>query len=88
MDQNQDETALETLELLDSRLQRVQFLLTGRTLADTDVPAVANAGNDKCVPARLKKLEKALLDLTATSQVAHDALDLCQSPACSCCVLF
>ena len=85
MDHDQDETALETIELLESRLQRVQFLLTGRTYPDSDVVGVA-VGNYECIPARLKSLENALLDLAATSRVAHDALSLCQSPALRCCV--
>lgn len=84
MDQIQDETAFETIELLESRLQRVQFLLTGQTFADANVLGKAGAANESCIPARLKRLEKALGDLSATSRVAHDALNLCQSPALRC----
>lgn len=78
MDKAQDETALETIELLESRLQRVQFLLTGRAFADADVLGIAGAEDEDCIPARLERLEKALMDISATSRVAHDALNLCQ----------
>lgn len=88
MVQSQDETALETIELLESRLQRVQFLLTGRAFTDADVLGITGAGEDECIPARLKRLEKALTDLAATSRVAHDALSLCQLPALRRCVSF
>lgn len=85
MDKAQDETALETIELLESRLQRVQFLLTGRAFADADVLGIAGAEDEDCIPARLERLEKALMDISATSRVAHDALNLCQLPALCCC---
>lgn len=78
MDQTQDETALDTIELLESRLQRVRFLLTGRAFADADVLGIDGAGADNCIPARLERLGKALMDLSATSRVAHDALSLCK----------
>lgn len=84
----EDETAIETIELLESRLQRVQFLLTGRAFADADVLGIAGAGKDDCIPARLKRLEKALTDLSAISRVAHDALSLCQLPVLGRCVSF
>lgn len=85
MDKAQDETALETIELLESRLQGVRFLLTGRAFADADVLGIAGAEDEDCIPARLERLEKALMDISATSRVAHDALNLCQLPAHCCC---
>jgi len=78
MEGSRDDTALETIELLESRLHRVQFLLTGDTVADGDVQRIAGAGKDQCVIARLRALEDALTSLSGTSRVAHDILHLCQ----------
>ena len=76
MEENQDGTALETIDLLESRLQRIHFLLTGRSCADADVSSLARVESDNHVTAHLRELEDALLNLSATSHVAYDILNL------------
>ncbi|KAI9873700.1 MAG: hypothetical protein M1830_010708, partial [Pleopsidium flavum] len=76
MEGNQDDTALETIELLESRLHRVQFLLTGDIVSAVEVQRNTGARKDPCVIARLKALEHALTSLSAKSRVAHAILHL------------
>lgn len=69
---------LETINLLEPRLERVCFLLTGRGLEEFDKPeSVRGGSSEDHVSSRLKNLDAALVKLSATSRVARDLLRLC-----------
>lgn len=85
MEITQNDTALKTIELLESRLRRVQFLITGDTVTDGEMQRIAGAGKAECVTTRLRALEDQLMSLSAASRVAQDILHLCQMNLLSCC---
>jgi hypothetical protein len=69
--------ALTTLTLLESRLQRLEFLLSGS--ADSNgIPEVMTrpAKSDDTIASRLKALEEDLTQLTANSTLVQDMLRL------------
>lgn len=69
--------ALKTVELLERRLQRVQFLLTGVDEAEDALQQAATEGKDFTVYARLVAIETGLQKVSSDSRVIHDLLDLC-----------
>lgn len=70
MEHTFDETALETIELLEARLRRIEYAVCGEadkvSLTKRDVPASK----------RLSELEHALHQLASKSRVVQDLLRL------------
>ena len=72
-----DEVALETIELLESRLRRVQFLLTGDSDSVDAVRYQTNdSAKDQTVGSRLSKLELEFDRLCARSDTVKDIIKL------------
>lgn len=75
-------TATETLELLESRLRRIEYLLTGKTNWAGEPERVSstspeNTNNDEPVTSRLAELERDLKQLSSTVPAVRDVLTLC-----------
>ncbi|KAL2050482.1 hypothetical protein ABVK25_009316 [Lepraria finkii] len=69
-----NKTALETLDALESRIQRVGWYLSGSDVVEESLQQVAAQGRDQIVQARLARLENKLGQLSSKSQVVHDLL--------------
>ena len=78
-----DETASETIGLLDHRLRRLEFLLGGSHEPNDYLQEAAQHGKDKVVLARLARLETALAQLSSKSRTIQDLLSLCMLLSCS-----
>lgn len=74
-----NKTALETLDALESRIQRVGWYLSGSDEVEESLQQVAAQGRDQIVQARLARLEHKLGQLSSKSQVVHDLLKFRQS---------
>ena len=74
-----DEIALETLDALESRLQRVEWFLSRSDKAKESLHQVAARGRDQTVQGRLAGLESNLGKLSLKSQVVRDILKLCET---------
>jgi hypothetical protein len=68
MDTDQDELLLQTLQLLDARLKRLEFLLDGGVQPED--------GSEQTVAQRVKKMEEAVGSLASRSKVVNDVLGL------------
>jgi hypothetical protein len=79
MSNSLDEIALETLDALESRLQRVEWFLSGSDEAEESLHQVVARGRDQTVQGRLAGLESNLGKLSLNSQVVRDILVLCES---------
>ena len=77
------QNTLETIELLQYRLQRIEFLLTGSDDGQEQLHEVAARGRDHGVLARLAKVESDLTRLASKSTLVHDLLSLRKSCAAS-----
>lgn len=74
---NTDKTALATIALLERRLERILFLLSGKDEAEDALQHVTTQSRDQTVYARLAKVEAGLSKLSSKSPVIRDLLDLC-----------
>ena len=76
--------ALETLDALESRLQRVAWYLSGDNEVGEVLQNVKAEGRDQTVQARLARLENNLGKLSSRSPEARELLGLCMSayPTC------
>ena len=72
-------TALETLDALESRIQRVEWYLSGSDEVEDALQEVSAQGRDQTVQSRLARLENNLGKLSSSSQVVSGLLRLCQS---------
>ena len=73
-----NKTALETVELLEFRLRRIEFLLTGSDEGQEQLQKVAAQGRNHGLSARLASLENNLARLSSKSAVVRDLLTLCK----------
>ena len=72
-----DKIAIETIGLLESRLQRLAFYITGASEQDSlDEKHFADAKAES-IQARLQQAEDRLQRLASTSQVVEEILSLC-----------
>lgn len=67
---------LETIELLQYRLQRIEFLLTGSDDGQAQLHEVAARGRDHGVLALLAKAESDLARIASKSPLVNDLLAL------------
>lgn len=75
-----DKVAEETVHSLETRLRRIEFVLSG-TSEDpvSDLFALRTAGRENSVHARLAALEHDLAKLCRKSTTVKEMIDLCQS---------
>ena len=71
--------ALETLDALESRLQRVVWYLSGEDEVGDLLHKVKAEGRDQTVQARLARLENNLGRLSSKSHEVYQLLSLCKS---------
>ena len=76
--------ALETLDALESRLQRVVWYLSGENEVGDLLHKVKVEGRDQTVQARLARLENNLGKLSSRSHEVHQLLSLCKSASTTC----
>ena len=76
--------ALETLDALESRLQRVVWYLSGENEVGGLLHKVKVEGRDQTVQARLARLENNLGKLSSRSHEVHQLLRLCKSASTTC----
>ena len=76
--------ALETLDALESRLQRVGWYLSGDNEVGEVLQNVEAKGREQTVQARLARLENNLGKLSSRSHEVRELLNLCKSayPTC------
>ena len=70
------QSTLETIELLQYRLQRIEYLLTGSDDGQDGLHNLAAQGKDHGVLARLAKVENELGRLASKSSFVNDILHL------------
>ncbi len=75
-----DRTALETLESLEFRMQRVGFFLGGSHEAGEVSQHMKSQEKDHSVHSRLSNLESNLDRLISRSAVVRELLQLCKYP--------
>lgn len=77
-------TAADTIELLETRLRRIEFLLTGQTnwAGEPEQAAEPPASVRETVSARLAELEHGLRRLSARVPAVQDVLKLCTPAIC------
>ena len=76
--------ALETLDALETRLQRVVWYLSGENEVADLLYKVKAEGRDQTVQARLARLENSLGKLSSTSHEVYQLLNLCKSASSTC----
>jgi len=76
--QGRDETALETIALLETRLQRLDFYTTGSDGPCKPTEELASQEKQENVQSRLQRIETGLQQLAAQSQAVRDILKLCK----------
>lgn len=69
-------TALETIALLETRLQRLEFYTTGSSGPGESIEGGSPQEKQENVQARLQRIEAGLQQLAAQSQVVRDILNL------------
>jgi hypothetical protein len=74
MDNTFDKTAVETIDLLEARLKRIEYAVCGH-VGDTGIPS-----NKPSASKRLADLEHSLHQLASKSRVVQDLLRLRESP--------
>ena len=79
MNDSMDAAALETIELLEQRLDKVRFLLSGDYRIEDDVRHVKEHGKNQTVLARLSSIETTLSQLAEKSPTVRRLLQLCGS---------
>jgi hypothetical protein len=78
MNNSMDATALRTIELLEHRLEKVRFLLSGDDRREDDVHRIETQGKNHTVLARLSLIENQLNQLAERSPVVRRLLQLCR----------
>ena len=78
MSELQGRTAIETLDSLESRLQRIEWHLSGSDEVEEVLQNVVTQGKDYTVQARLARLESNLGKLSSRSPVVRQLLQLRQ----------
>ena len=76
--------ALETLDALESRLQRVVWYLSGEDEVGDLLHKVKAEGKDQTVQARLARLENNLGKLSSRSHEVYQLLSLCKPVSSTC----
>ncbi len=84
MGDNSTKIALETLDALESRLQRVGWYLSGENEVGEVLQKVKAEGRDQTVQARLARLENNLGKLSSRSPEVRELLKLCKSASPIC----
>lgn len=74
---DENKTALATIALLERRLRRILFLLSGKDEAEDAVQHITTQDRDQTVHARLVKVEADLSKLVSKSPAIRDLLNLC-----------
>ncbi|KAL8838189.1 MAG: hypothetical protein Q9170_002232 [Blastenia crenularia] len=70
------QTALDTLDDLQYRLQRLEYFVSGSDDAQNSLENVVSRGREHSITARLAKLEHTLHSLSERSPVIHELLQL------------
>lgn len=78
MDPFDEKAAADTIDLLESRLRRIEFVLSGDS-SWTGEPVQATAVGKETITARLSALEQDLKKLSYKSTAVQDVLKLCRS---------
>ena len=78
MSDSSTKIALETLDALESRLQRVGWYLSGDSEVGEVLQNVNAEGRDQTVQARLARLENNLGKLSSRSHEVREILNLCE----------
>lgn len=79
-----ERTAGSTLHLLEARLHRLTYLLTGDAAwTGTPTPPAKPSSHDETISRRLQRLEGELERLSGRSAAVRDVLGLCMSPSLS-----
>lgn len=73
-----DTAALRTIELLEHRLERVRFLLSGDDRIEDDLNHVQEHGKNHTILARLATIQSSLSQLSEKSPVVRRLLHLCR----------
>ncbi|MCJ1298457.1 hypothetical protein MMC08_001247 [Hypocenomyce scalaris] len=76
MEAQPDKTATATIELLEHRLRRIEYILSGDEEASNVLQQAAAQGKECNINARISKLEDALSNLSSKSRVIQDLLRL------------
>ncbi len=78
MTDDTEQTARETVDLLEQRLRRIEYFLTGHDPAQEPLQEAAAEGKNRTVLTRLSKVENDLAELATNSPVVNDLLKLCK----------
>ena len=78
MEAQPDKTAIATIELLEHRLRRIEYILSGDEEAPNVLQQAAAQGKECSINVRISKLEDALSNLSSKSRVIQDLLRLCE----------
>ena len=70
-----EKTVIETIDLLETRLRRVEFYLSGDNIPETLKHTVVQ-GKNGTVYSRLERLNRALEKLSSRSQAVSEILNL------------
>ncbi|KAI9729873.1 MAG: hypothetical protein M1834_006622 [Cirrosporium novae-zelandiae] len=76
MDNSQEDVSLETIELLEDRLRRLEYLVTGSSSLQNNHDAETTATESKPVSTRLQELDSSLRMLRSRFRSVHDLLIL------------
>lgn len=76
-----EQTARDTVDLLEQRLRRIEYFLTGHDPAQESLQEAVAEGKDRTVLTRLAKVENSLAKLASSSPVVEDLLKLCKAYA-------
>ena len=74
-----ERNARHTVDLLEQRLQRIEYFLTGQDPAHDYLQDAASGGRDRTVLTRLSKVESNLARLASNLPVVNDLLRLCKA---------
>lgn len=77
MTDDTERTAKGTVNLLEQRLRRIEFFLSGHDRAQESLQKAATEGKDRTVLTRLSEVEDNLARLASNSPVVNDLLKLC-----------
>lgn len=77
MTDDTERTAKGTVNLLEQRLRRIEFFLSGHDHAQESLHKAATEGKDRTVLTRLSEVEDNLAKLASNSPVVNDLLKLC-----------